>query len=82
MRFRLRTLLIVLAIVQIAVTIAAAKFRVTPMATVGCYIILLLGMVISMKLPDESSKPLYRMIAIFAVGLAVAAVLVQLAIGQ
>jgi hypothetical protein len=82
MRYRLRTLLILMAIVQIVVTIAVAEFRVSPMATVGCYIVLLLGMVVSMRLPDESSQPLFRMIAIFAVGLAVTAVLIQLVIGH
>ena len=82
MRYRLRTLLIVLAIAQIMASIVAAEWRVTPMAMVGCYAILLLLTVGSLGQSAEASKPLYRMIAILTVSLAAAAILVQLAIGK
>jgi len=81
MRYRLRTLLIVLAIAQIVASIVAAKWHVTPMAMVGCYAVVLLLAVGSLELPPESSRPFYRMIAILAVILAAGAILVELAIG-
>jgi hypothetical protein len=81
MRFHLRSLLILMAALQVGASIVAAGNRLTPMAMVGCYAILLLLVVGALGQPAESSQPLYRMIAILTVGLAAAAILVQLVIG-
>ncbi|MCI0360166.1 MAG: hypothetical protein L0211_16935 [Planctomycetaceae bacterium] len=81
MHYSLRTLLIVLATTQIVASVVASGYRLTPMASVACYAILLLLAVGFTGLPAESSKPLYRLIGILTVCLALAAFIVQLALG-
>jgi len=80
MQFRLRTLLIVLAAFQVVALIVASGYRLTPVASFGCYAILLLLAVRSSGQPVESSKPLYRLVGVLTVGLALAAIIVQLAL--
>jgi hypothetical protein len=81
MRYGLRTLLIVLAATQVVASFVASGFRLTPMASVGCYAIVLLIAVGSSRHSTESGNGLYRMVGILTVGLALAAFVVQLALG-
>jgi hypothetical protein len=80
MQFRLRTLLIVLAAFQVVALIVASGYRLTPMASVGCYAILLLLTVRSLGHPAESSKLLYGLIGVLTGSLALAAMVVHLAL--